>query len=112
MHTYYLNRQIPNLCNIYKPGHFNKFPVGWRGFKFQALTVSASDQLPVYVKTFYFKTNLESDPLAYDWANGKTSESDLTADKILALNGFRGVEVTAVETNVHIRVKQRYDEVS
>ncbi len=32
--------------------------------------------------------------------------------KILALNGFRGVEVTAVETNVHIRVKQRYDEVS
>ncbi len=29
-----------------------------------------------------------------------------------ALNGFRGVEVTAVETNVHIRVKQRYDEVS
>ncbi len=29
-----------------------------------------------------------------------------------ALNGFRGVEVTAVETNVHISVKQRYDEVS
>ncbi len=30
----------------------------------------------------------------------------------MALNGFRGVEVTAVETNVHISVKQRYDEVS